>query len=69
MVWSFFFNGHLNLAVSRNIEIVGKTEKQVMDGILLVILICLLGGSYLLFNVRANKKQTNRKDRIKWRHK
>ncbi len=40
-----------------------------MDSVLLVILICLLGGSYLLFNVRANKKQTDRKNRIKWRHK
>ena len=28
-----------------------------MDAVLLVILICLLGGSYLLFNVRANKNK------------
>ena len=36
-----------------------------MDTVLLVILICLLGGSYLLFNVRANKKQRVKSDQPK----
>jgi len=39
-----------------------------MEIFLLILLVTILIASYLLFNVRAGKKQTNRDDRIKWRH-
>ena len=40
-----------------------------MDTILLIILVLLIPAAYLLFNLRAGKKQTERADRIKWKHK
>ena len=35
----------------------------------LIILVLLIPATYLLFNLRAGKKQTERSDRIKWKHK
>jgi len=39
-----------------------------MDTLLIIILLLLIVATYMLFNVRASRKQTDRKDRIKWRH-
>ncbi len=39
-----------------------------MEIFLLILLVFILVASYLLFNVRAGKKQTDRENRIKWRH-
>lgn len=40
-----------------------------METILIILLLLLLPATYLLFNIRANKKQTERTNRIRWKHK
>jgi cytochrome c biogenesis factor len=39
-----------------------------MEIFLIIVLLLLVPATYMLFNIRANKKQTNRKNRINWRH-
>jgi len=39
-----------------------------MDTLLIIILLLLIVATYMLFNVRASKKQTDRTNRIKWKH-
>ncbi len=39
-----------------------------MEIFLIIVLLLLVPATYMLFNLRANKKQTNRKNRINWRH-
>ncbi|GIR09101.1 MAG: hypothetical protein CM15mP19_08970 [Gammaproteobacteria bacterium] len=38
-----------------------------MEYLLIAVLVISLVGTYLLMNIRASKKQTERKNRIKWR--
>ena len=38
-----------------------------MEYLLVVVLLLSLVGTYFLMNIRASKKQTERKNRIKWR--
>ena len=38
-----------------------------MEYLLIAVLILSLIGTYFLMNIRASKKQTERKNRIKWR--
>jgi cytochrome c biogenesis factor len=39
-----------------------------MEIFLIIVLLLLVPATYMLFNIRANKKQTNRNNRINWRH-
>ena len=38
-----------------------------MEFLLVLVLLLILVGTYFLMNIRASKKQTDRKNRIKWR--
>jgi preprotein translocase subunit YajC len=38
-----------------------------MEYLLVAVLLLSLVGTYFLMNIRASKKQTDRKNRIKWR--
>lgn len=38
-----------------------------MEFLLIAVLLLSLLGTYFLMNIRASKKQTDRKNRIKWR--
>jgi preprotein translocase subunit YajC len=38
-----------------------------MEYLLVAVLIVSLVGTYFLMNIRASKKQTDRKNRVKWR--
>jgi len=38
-----------------------------MEYLLVAVLLFSLVGTYFLMNIRASKKQTDRKNRIKWR--
>ena len=38
-----------------------------MEYLLVAVLLLSLVGTYFLMNIRASKKQTERKNRIKWR--
>ena len=38
-----------------------------MEYLLIAVLVISLVGIYFLMNIRASKKQTDRKNRIKWR--
>ena len=38
-----------------------------MEYLLVAVLLLSLIGTYFLMNIRASKKQTDRKNRIKWR--
>ena len=38
-----------------------------MEYLLIAVLLLSLVGTYFLMNIRASKKQTDRKNRIKWR--
>lgn len=38
-----------------------------MEYLLVAVLVISLAGTYFLMNIRASKKQTDRKNRIKWR--
>ena len=38
-----------------------------MEYLLTAVLVISLVGTYFLMNIRASKKQTERKNRIKWR--
>ncbi len=38
-----------------------------MEYLLIAVLLLSLVGTYFLMNIRASKKQTERKNRIKWR--
>ncbi len=38
-----------------------------MEYLLIAVLLIILLGTYFLMNIRASKKQTDRKNRIKWR--
>tara|TARA_B100000989_G_C19291008_1_gene364352 strand:+ start:217 stop:339 length:123 start_codon:yes stop_codon:yes gene_type:complete len=40
-----------------------------MEYFLFLILAFLVAASYFLFNLKASKKQSQRSNRIKWRHK
>ena len=38
-----------------------------MEYLLVAVLIVSFVGTYFLMNIRASKKQTDRKNRVKWR--
>jgi len=38
-----------------------------MEYLLVAVLVISLVGTYFLMNIRGSKKQTDRKNRIKWR--
>jgi len=38
-----------------------------MEYLLVAVLLISLVGTYFLMNIRASKKQTDRKNKIKWR--
>ena len=47
-------------------KLLNYKDRIVLAKIIAVLLIILLG-TYFLMNIRASKKQTDRKNRIKWR--